>query len=133
MTARILTAYDRSPLGDLAVEAAFQLARSQETAELHVLAIPALPGDAGQCETLYDDLLVFARLGRRFGVAVDGIVILQSPDVQSIATEIRQRRIDRLIIAKPAGSGGETAIGRLLDAAAEATGIATIVVREDDP
>lgn len=132
MTARILVAYDRPPLGDLAVEAAFTLARSLGVAELHVLAIPAISGAVGHRETLYDDLIAIARLGQRFGVAVDGIV-MQSPDVQRIATEIRLRRIDRLVIAKPAGCNGGTAIGQLLDAAAEATGVDTIVVREDDP
>jgi len=132
MKARVLAVYDRSPLGDLAIEAALRFAGTHDVAVLHILAVPELPGDAGQRETLNDDLLAFARLGLKRQVVVDGSVI-DVLDTERLMAEMRRREIDHLIIAKPAGSDADTAIGRMLDAAAEAAGIATIVVREEGP
>ena len=79
MTARILALYDRSPLGDLAVESAFQFARGHDAAALVVLAVPEVSGDAGQREVLHDDLLIFVRLGQR-QCALFGAHILQIAD-----------------------------------------------------
>jgi nucleotide-binding universal stress UspA family protein len=129
MTERILVAYDRSSLGDLAVETALQLARERTGTELHVLAISQAAGDVPLREQLNDDLVAFAHLGRRLGVAVDGTVLV-APDVECIATELTQRRIDRVVIARPAAPAGDTAIDRLMDAAAGAAGVDTVVVRD---
>jgi len=132
MKARVLAVYDRSPLGDLAIEAALRFAGSHDVAVLHILAVPGLPGDAVQREALNDDLLAFARLGLRLEVVVDGGVI-DVLDAERLMAEMQQREIDHLVIAKPAGADANTAIGRMLDAAAEAAGIATLVVREEGP
>ena len=130
MNARVLAVYDRSILGDLAVEAALQFARSHDVAELHFLAIAASSADATQCEVLTDDLLAFARLGQRQGLVVDGCVI-DMPDAECMATEIRQRKIDHVLIAEPAGVGNHNAITDLLGEAAKVTGITPIVVHEE--
>lgn len=131
MTIRILAVFDRTPLGHLAVETAFQSACSKAQAEVHVLAIPTTPGDAEQQEALHDDLVAFAQVGRRLGVLMDGAIV-EAPDTARIVAEIRQRKIDRLVIAKPARQTPDTAIDRLLDAAANVAGISTLVVRGDD-
>lgn len=131
MTIRILAVYDRTPLGHLAVETAFQAACSKAEAELHVLAVSTTPGDAEQNETLHDDLVAFAQVSRRLGVLMDGAIV-DAPDTERIMTEIRQRKIDRLVIARPAAPTPDTAIDRLLDAAAKTTGIAVLEVRDGD-
>jgi nucleotide-binding universal stress UspA family protein len=130
MTTRILAVYDRSPLGNLAVETAFHVACSNDDAVLHVLAISTTSSDAEQRETLDDDLLAFVQVGRRLGVAVDGAV-MDMPDTERFVTEMRQRQINHLVIAKPAGQDGGTAISRMLDDAATSTGTVTTVVREE--
>ena len=130
MNARVLAIYDRSNLGDLAVEAALQFARSHDVSELHVMAIDASPGDATQRELLNDDLLAFARLGQRHGVVVDGCVI-DMPDAERMEREIRQRKIDHLVIAESADKADHGAIAGMLGIAARATGVNTIVVREE--
>jgi regulator of RNase E activity RraA len=132
MNARVLAVYDRSILGDLAIETALQYSRTHDVAELHILAIAASPGDVTQWAVLNDDLRAFARLGQRQGVVVDGCV-LDMPDVERMTTEIRQRKIDHLIIAEPADAENRRVMADLLDKAAKATGIATIVVREELP
>jgi hypothetical protein len=129
MTERILVAYDRSSLGDLAVETALQLARERTGTELHVLAISQAAGNLPLREQLNDDLVAFVHLGRRLGVAVDGTVLV-APDAECIATELTQRRIDRVVIARPASPAGDTVIDRLMDAAAAAAGVDTVVVRD---
>lgn len=129
MTERILAAYDRSSLGDLAVETALQIARERAAAELHVLAISQAAGNLPLGEQLNDDLIAFTHLGQRFGVAVDGTVLM-APDVASVAAELTRRRIDRVVIARPAAPAGDAAIDRLMDAAAAAAGVATIEVHE---
>lgn len=133
MTARILALYDRSPLGDLAVESAFQFARGHDAAALVVLAVPEVSGDAGQREVLHDDLLIFVRLGQRLGIAVDGELV-DAPDAARLALEMRRWRVDHAIIVKPAKDDGD-AMGRMrdLDAAAGAVGVTTIVVQEESP
>ena len=130
MNARVVAVYDRSILGDLAVEAALQFARTHDVAELHILAIAASSADATQREVLNDDLLAFARLGQRQGLIVDGCVI-DMPDAERMVTEIRQRKIDHLVIAEPAGVENHNAMTDLLGEAAKTTGITTIVVREE--
>ena len=134
MNARVLAVYDRSILGDLAVETALQFSRTHDVDELHVLAIAVSSGDVTQRRVLNDDLLAFARLGQRQGVVVDGCVI-DMPDAERMATEIRQRKIDHLVIARPASVENHleshNAITDLLDEAAKATGITAITVREE--
>ncbi|GLQ99019.1 universal stress protein [Dyella mobilis] len=127
MPTQILALYDRSALGDLAVETAFQAAREQATAALHLLAIPSVADDAAQCERLSDDLIAFARIGQRYGIVLDGAVIVE-PTVERITTEVRARKINLLVIAKPASQRGSTELSRLLDAVAHVTGIPTTVV-----
>jgi hypothetical protein len=129
MTERILVAYDRSSFGDLAVETALQLARERADAELHVLAIAQAAGNLSLREQLNDDLIAFAHLGRRFGVAVEGAVLV-APDAECIATELTRRRIDRVVVARPAPPAGDTEVDRLLDAAAAIAGVDTVVVRD---
>lgn len=134
MTTRILAIYERSPLGDLAVENALQFARTCDEAVLTVLAIPEVSGDAGQRETLHDDLLLFVHLGQRFGIAVDGELI-DAPDAERFALEMRRWRIDHVIIVESAGKGGGNAMNCMsaLKAAADAAGATMIVVREESP
>lgn len=129
MTSRILAVFDGTPLGHLAVETAFQAACSKTEAELYVLAVPVTPGDTEQNETLHDDLLAFAQVGRRLGVLVDGTVT-DVADAERIVNEIRQRKIDRVVIARPAPPDPDTAMNQLLDMAAKTTDIATIEVRD---
>lgn len=131
MTTRVLAVYDRSSHGDLAIEAAFQFARTHSGTELYFLAIPTKPDDMRQRETLHDDLLAFIRVGQHLDLPVDGAVI-DMPDAERMATEIRQRKIDHLVIAEPAGEKNQHAFADLLDKAAKATGIATIVVHEEN-
>ena len=130
MNARVLAVYDRSNLGDLAVEAAFQFAHNHYVDELHVLAIATSPGNETQRGMLNDDLMAFARQGQRQGVVMNGCVI-DIPDAEHMATEIRQRKIDHLVIAEPAVGENHSVIADLLDEAAKATGVTTIVVREE--
>ena len=130
MNARVLAVYDRSNLGDLAVETALQFARTHDVDELHVLAIAASPDNVTQYGMLNDDLLAFARLGQRQGVVMNGCVI-DMPDAERMATEIRERKIDHLVIVEPAGGENHSVISDLLEEAAKATGITTIVVREE--
>ena len=130
MNARVLAVYDRSILGDLAVESALQFARTHNVDELHVLAIAMSPDNVTQYGMLNDDLQAFARLGQRQGVVMYGSVI-DMPDAERMATEIRQRNIDHLIIAEPADGENHSVISELLGEAAKATGITTIVVREE--
>ncbi|MEO7067259.1 MAG: hypothetical protein ABI114_10155 [Rhodanobacter sp.] len=130
MNVRVLAVYDRSVLGDLTVEAALRFSRTHDVAEMHILAIVAAPDSAIERGLMNDDLLAFARLGQRQGVVVDGCVIA-TLDAERVATEIRQRKIDDLIIAEPVGLENHSAITELLDEAAKATGITTIVVREE--
>jgi len=125
---QILALYDRSALGDLAVETAFQLAREQSTAALHVLAVPSVTDDATQCERLADDLLAFARIGQRYGIALDGDV-LADPSIERVADEVRKRKINLIVIAKPDDLGADTEISRLLDAVVRDTGVPATVVR----
>ncbi|GAB2583025.1 universal stress protein [Dyella jejuensis] len=127
VTTQILVLYDRSALGDLAVETGFQVAREQADATLHVLAVPGIADDAMQCERLADDLIAFARIGQRYGIALDGDVMAE-PSVERINAEIRKRKIDRIITAKPDGQEGDNEISRLLDAVVQSTGIPAIVV-----
>jgi nucleotide-binding universal stress UspA family protein len=124
---QILALYDRSALGDLAVETAFQIAREQASASLHVLAVPSVTDDAMQCERLADDLIAFVRIGQRYGIALDGDVVSE-PSIQRIADEVRKRKINLIVIAKPEGQESHTEISRLLDAVVLATGIPTTVV-----
>lgn len=134
MTTRILTVYDRTSLGDLAVETAFQFARTCDAAELIVLAVPEVPGDAGQRASLNDDLLMFVHLGRRLGIAVDGELI-DAPNSERFALEMRRWRIDHVIIVEPAGKDGGSAMRCMpaLDAAAGMAGVTTMVVRDENP
>lgn len=134
MTTRILAVYDRTSLGDLAIETAFQFARTCDAAEVIVLAVPEVPGNAGQHASLNDDLLTFVHLGRRLGIAVDGELI-DAPDSERFALEMRRWRIDHVIIVEPAGQDGRSAMGCMpaLDAAAGVAGVTTIVVREESP
>lgn len=134
MTTRILAVYNRSPLGDLAVETAFQFARTCDAAALIVLAVPEAPGDAKQREVLHDDLLLFVHLGQRLGIAVDGEMI-DAPNAEQLALEILRRRVDHVIIVEPAekGGGGTAEYMSALDTAAGATAATTIVVREESP
>ncbi|KRE89031.1 hypothetical protein ASG87_05650 [Frateuria sp. Soil773] len=134
MTTRILALYDRSPLGDLAVETAFQFARGCDAAALVVLAVSGIPVEAKQREVLHDDLLLFVHLGQRLGIAVDGEVI-DAPNAERLSLEMLRWRVDHAVIVEPAAKDGESAMQRMrdLDAAAGATGVTTIVVREESP
>ena len=129
MNARVLAVYDGSILGHVVVEATLQFFRTHDVEALHVLAIAVSPGDVMQRRVLNDDLLAFARLCQRQGVVVDGCVI-DMPDAERMATEIRQRKIGHSVIAEPAGMENDSAIAGLLDEAAMTTGITTVVVRE---
>jgi len=128
MTVHILAVYDRSSFGDLAVETAFELARDETAGVLHVLAISAVPKSVSQHEQLTDDLIAFARIGQQVGLTVEGS-ILETPSVERLVEEIRNRQIDHLVIVQPAGQGVDTTISRVLEAAAAAAGVATTVVR----
>jgi hypothetical protein len=69
-------------------------------------------------------------VGRRLGVAVDGAIV-DSPDTERIVAEIQRRQIDHLVVTGSAGQNGGTTMSRMLDAAAKATGIATIAVHDE--
>jgi hypothetical protein len=124
---QILALYDRSALGDLAVETAFQLAGEQSVAGLHILAVTSAGDDAAERETLADDLIMFARIATRHGVALDGAVIGQ-PTLERLTEEVRKRRIDHLVIAKPLSPHDGTDISRLLETVAHDMGLPATVV-----
>jgi len=112
----------------LAVETAFQVAREQTAAVLHILAVPSVADDATHCERLHDDLIAFARISQRYGIALDGELIVE-PSVERITEEIRKRKINLIVIAKPAGKDSSSELSRLLDTVSQATGVPATVVR----
>ncbi|PWK89729.1 universal stress protein [Fulvimonas soli] len=101
----ILVLYDGSPDTDRAVEHALTLAR-QRSARLFVLAVAPHSANAGAAASarvaLTDDLIAFARLGRRLGVEVDGSC-LDQPDRGIVEQVIASHRIDRVVLPKADG------------------------------
>ncbi|MEW9570400.1 universal stress protein [Rhodanobacter sp. Si-c] len=95
-TGHILVLYDGSPGTDGAVEHALALAR-QVPARLFVLAVAPTGATPSTRTSLTDDLIAFARLGRRLGVEVDGSCLDEAAhDV--VEQVIASHGIDRVVL-----------------------------------
>lgn len=118
MVERLLVPYDASFCADRAVEHAMQLARAWN-ATLFVVALAPAGADGAQANgQLMDDLVAFARLGRRLGVDVDGSY-LKKPNEALIRQLIDSHHIDHLVIALCDGPAAGSENGQLLRALAQ--------------
>jgi nucleotide-binding universal stress UspA family protein len=122
MITRILVAYDGSNAAGDGFETALQLA-SDNKASVYVVGAARQPEDGpASRERLNDDLVAFARLGKRFGIAVDGCV-LENASPPRVAELIKTQNIDHVRVPKPADGGAPAALTDLLTSAAQLTNV----------
>lgn len=132
MAERLLVAYDGSACADKAVEYALQQA-VRDHAELFVLALAPDAIDLGAgpspASRLTDDLIAFARAGKRLGVVVDGSY-LDEPSIGLLRQVLANHRIDHLIVARCDSGDGASRNGRLLQVLADECPVEVTVLDE---
>lgn len=136
MESRFLVAYDRSALGDLAVEEGLRLAK-EAGARLYILGLWDEPAERASGwglsaqDRLHDDLISIFHLGQRLGVEVDSLVLAQ-PTVSDVRGVMRTEKISRVVVARMRDDDRlHDHWGRVLEAAAEAEKIPMTVLSTD--
>lgn len=136
MDSRFLVAYDRSSLGDFAVEEGLRMAK-EAGAGLYVLGLggepaPGTPGwGLSQQDRLHEDLISIFHLGQRLGVDVDGSVPTQ-PTIADVRGVIRAENISRVVVARMRDDDqSRDHWGRVLESAATAEKVPVTVLSTD--